>query len=72
MTPTDQIRQLLKDYCEGCVAQGGDCQAHLDGCAISNALSLLPCGTCKGTGKVPISKAVSYSGFIPCIDCQPS
>ena len=32
---------LLVEYCEWCNAQGGDCQAHLDGCNVFEALAIL-------------------------------
>jgi len=36
-----RIKKMLESYCEWCVAQGGVCQAHLQGCTIFDALAEL-------------------------------
>ena len=36
-----EVKDLLVEYCEWCKAQGGNCQANLDGCSIFDALALL-------------------------------
>lgn len=40
-----KIEELLKGHCEWCMAQGGYCQARLDGCSVFDALAQLaePC-----------------------------
>lgn len=47
MTNTQKAIEKLKDYCEWCRAQGGPCEAYLDGCAVSEALALLQQPTAK-------------------------
>ena len=37
---TETIEELLEKYCEWCEGQGGECQAHLDGCNVFEAIAL--------------------------------
>ena len=66
----EQIRALLEGYCEWCMAQGGHCQAKLDGCSIADAKALLkPCPMCRGSKRKPILKD-SENAWISCPDCK--
>ncbi len=56
MNKEQEVIKLLEGYCEWCEAQGGDCQARLDGCSIFDAIVLL-----KQPEKPPTQTAIEFT-----------
>ena len=86
MKNTNKIRQLLKSiewihvafheddfFCPSCKRSKED--GHYKDCQLKQALALLPCETCGGTGKVPTPQSVGFGHeneiMDTCPNCQP-